>query len=100
MDRILRADLDQAVSRLEAATKNTQSYSWAEVGRAEYREYRLVRERGADHGGWPISPGLPTKRALLLWIEAYHIGIEDGQRILKYYQHWQREAANWQREAR
>lgn len=92
MERIRRADLDQAVSRLEAATNRTQSYSWIGPAFLGLAEYRLVRERGADHGGWPISPGLPTKRALLMWIEAYRVGIEDGQRILKYHESWQREA--------
>ena len=73
MKRILKADLDDAMSALNRVTNNTQDFSYDRA----YGGYKLVREDGA----WGVSPRLP-KRAMYDWMWAYIYGIEAGQKIL------------------
>jgi len=71
--RILKSDLDNAMSVLERTTNFTQDFSYDKANSG----YRLVRENGA----WEISPRL-SKREMYMWICAYINGIQDGQKIL------------------
>jgi hypothetical protein len=71
--RIIKTDLDDAMSALNRDTNNTQDFSYDKA----YGGYRLVREGGA----WEVSPRLP-KREMYDWMWAYINGIRDGQKIL------------------
>ena len=73
MKRILKSDLDNAMSVLQRTTNNTQDFSYDKA----YGGYKLVRENGA----WEISPRL-SKREMYMWMSAYIDGIQDGQKIL------------------
>ena len=71
--RILKSDLDNAISVLQRTTNNTQDFAYDKANGG----YRLVRENGA----WEISPRL-SKRGMYMWMCAYIDGIQDGQKIL------------------
>ena len=71
--RILKADLDDAMSALNRVTNNTQDFSYDKA----YGGYKLVRENGA----WQVSSRY-SKRAMYDWMCAYINGIQDGQKIL------------------
>jgi len=71
--RILKADLDDAMSALNRVTNNTQDFSYDKA----YGGYKLVRENGA----WQVSSRY-SKRAMYDWMWAYIYGIQDGQKIL------------------
>ena len=71
--RILKSDLDNAMSVLERTTNNTQYFAYDKANGG----YRLVRENGA----WEVSPRL-SKREMYMWMCAYIDGIQDGQKIL------------------
>ena len=71
--RILKSDLDNALTVLQRATNHTQDFEYDKA----YGGYKLVRE----HGAWEISPRL-SKREMYLWMPAYIDGIQDGQKIL------------------
>lgn len=71
--RILKSDLDNAMSVLERTTNNTQDFAYDKANGG----YRLVRENGA----WEVSPRL-SKREMYMWMCAYIDGIQDGQKIL------------------
>ena len=71
--RILKSDLDNAMSVLQTTTNNTQDFAYDKANSG----YRLVRENGA----WEISPRL-SKREMYMWMCAYIDGIQDGQKIL------------------
>jgi hypothetical protein len=73
MKRILKSDLDNALTVLQRATNHTQDFAYDKA----YGGYKLVRE----HGGWEVSPRL-SKREMYTWMSAYIDGIEDGQKIL------------------
>ena len=71
--RILKSDLDNAMSVLERTTNNTQDFAYDKATGG----YRRVRENGA----WEVSPRL-SKREMYMWMCAYIDGIQDGQKIL------------------
>ena len=71
--RILKSDLDNALTVLQRATNHTQDFEYDKA----YGGYKLVRE----HGAWEISPRL-SKRVMYLWMSADIDGIQDGQKIL------------------
>ena len=71
--RILKSDLDNALTVLQRATNHTQDFEYDKA----YGGYKLVRE----HGAWEISPRL-SKREMYLWMSAYIDGIQAGQKIL------------------
>ena len=71
--RILKSDLDNAMSVLERTTNNTQDFAYDKANGG----YRLIRENGA----WEVSPRL-SKREMYMWMCAYIDGIQDGQKIL------------------
>ena len=70
--KILKSDLDNAMSALNLATNNTIDFSYDKA----YGGYRLVRENGSRE----VSPRLP-KRGIYDWIWAYIYGIQDGRKI-------------------
>ena len=71
--RILKSDLDNAMTVLQRTTNNTQDFTYDKANGG----YRLVRENGA----WEVSPRL-SKREMYMWMCAYIDGIQDGQKIL------------------
>lgn len=71
--RIIKTDLDDAMSALNRTTNNTQDFAYDKA----YGGYKLVRENGA----WEVSPRL-SKREMYDWMWAYIYGIRDGQKIL------------------
>jgi len=73
MKRILKTDLDDALSALQRTTNYTQDFSYDKA----YGGYKLVREKGA----WEVSPRL-SKRGIYDWVWAYTYGIQAGQKIL------------------
>ena len=74
MKRILKSDLNNALTVLQRATNHTQDFEYDKA----YGGYKLVRE----HGAWEVSPRL-SKREMYTWMSAYIDGIEDGQKILR-----------------
>jgi len=70
MKRILKSDLDNAMTVLQRTTNNTQDFSYDKANSG----YRLVR----DNGAWEISPRL-NKPEMYMWMCAYVAGIQDGQ---------------------
>ena len=69
--RILKSDLDDALSALDRTTGYTRDYSYDKA----YGGYRLVREGGSRD----ISPRL-SKQAMYDWVWAYIYGIEEGRK--------------------
>ena len=74
MKRILKSDLNNALTALQRATNHTQDFEYDKA----YGGYKLVRE----HGAWEVSPRL-SKREMYTWMSAYIDGIADGQKILR-----------------
>ena len=70
--RILKSDLDEALSALNKTTNNTQDFSYDKANGG----WKLVR----DSGAWQVSSRL-TKREMYDWMWAYIYGIQDGQKI-------------------
>jgi hypothetical protein len=70
--RILKADLDNAMTALQRATSNTRDFAYDKA----YGGYRLVRDCGARE----VSPRL-SRREMYMWMWAYINGIQDGQGI-------------------
>lgn len=76
--KIIKSDLDNAMSILQRVTNNTQDFAYDK----SYGGYKLVRE----HGAWEVSPRL-NKREMYNWMCAYIYGIQDGQKILSNIGH-------------
>ena len=68
--RILKSNLDDALSALNRATNNTRDYSYDKA----YGGYRLVKENGSVE----VSPRLP-KRAMYDWVWAYIYGYQEAK---------------------
>jgi len=68
--RVLKSNLDDALSALNRATNNTRDYSYDKA----YGGYRLVKENGSVE----VSPRL-SKRAMYDWVWAYIYGYQEAK---------------------